>query len=94
MNIIINMSAFAILTLLWLGFGAAILFRRDALNRGWQTFRQMPGLIQLILALLTLPLVLGLWIWHTCWPFWLRLTLVTSLAWVTIYTFFPHLTLA
>ena len=94
MNLLINITAFVILTLLWLGFGAAIFFKRDALDHGWKKFRQMPMPLQLILTLLGLPLVLGLWIWHMHWPFWLRLTLVAGLVWVTIYTFFPQLPLA
>jgi hypothetical protein len=94
MNLLINIAAFVILTLLWLGFGAAIFFQRDMLDHGWQKFRQMPILLQLTLALFGLPLVLGLWIWHMHWPFWLRLTLVAGLAWMTICTFFPQLPLA
>lgn len=91
MDLIISITAFGILSLLWIGFGAAILFRREALDQGWQSFRKLPLLIQLILALLALPVVVGLWIWHTTWPFWLRLALVIGLAWMTIYTFFPRL---
>ncbi len=90
MNTILNITAFAILTLLWLGFGAAILFKRDLLDSGWQTFRRLPILAQLALALLVLPVVVGLWVWHNRWPLWLRLVLVAGLAWMTIYTFFPQ----
>lgn len=91
MNTIINISAFVILTLLWLGFGAAILFRRDLLDNTWQTFRRLPLLVQLALTVLVLPVVVGLWIWHNRWPFWLRLILVAGLAWMTIYTFLPRI---
>ena len=91
MNTIINISAFVILTLLWLGFGAAILFKREMLDNGWTIFRRLPILVQLAVTLLVLPVVVGLWIWHNRWPFWLRLILVAGLAWMTIYTFFPHI---
>ncbi len=94
MNLIINLTAFIILTLLWLGFGAAIFFKRDLIDRGWQTFRRLPILVQLVLAFLVLPVVVGLWVWHNRWPFWLRFVLVAGLAWMTIYTFFPRLPLA
>lgn len=87
---IINIFAFAVLSLLWLGFGAALLFNRDLLNTVWQSFRSWPLIIQAVVALLTLPVVLGLWIWETSWTLWLRLLLVSGLAWVTIYTFFPR----
>jgi hypothetical protein len=94
MSLLINISAFVILTLLWLGFGAAILTRRSTLDRGWDTFRRLPLLAQLALALLALPLVLGLWVWQTDWPAWLRLIVVIGLSWVTLYTFFPKKTAA
>ncbi len=92
MNQIINISAFTILTLLWLGFGAALVFHPDVLGTVWHVFRWWPLFGQLVVALLTLPVVLGLWIWETDWPLWLRLVLVIGLAWVTIVTFFPKKT--
>jgi hypothetical protein len=70
------------------------LLKRDALDHGWQKFRRLPILVQLMIGLLALPLVIGLWVWQTRWPFWLRLTLVAGLAWITLYTFFPQLPLA
>lgn len=94
MNLLINISAFIVLSVLWLGFGAAIFFKRDALDHGWQRFRRWPILVQLTIVLLALPLVAGLWVWQTRWPFWLRLTLVVGLAWLTLYTFFPQLPIA
>jgi hypothetical protein len=89
MNAIISISTFAILTLLWVGFWLALFFNRSLLEQTWQWFRKIPLLIKLLLALLFLPVVIGLWIWNTRWPIWLRLALVAGLAWMTIYTFFP-----
>lgn len=89
MNMIINISAFAILSVLWLGFGAALLFNQALLDSTWQFFRGMPFVFQAVIGLLVLPLVAGLWIWETSWPLWLRLILVIGLGWATIYTFFP-----
>jgi hypothetical protein len=90
-DLIISIFAFAILTLLWLGFTAALLFNRDLLDKAWLLFRSWNILIQLLVAFLVLPVVLGLWIWQTRWPGWLRLVLVLGLAWTTEYTFFPRL---
>jgi hypothetical protein len=42
-----------------------------------------------ILGLLVLPVVVGLWIWETSRPLWLRLILVIGFGFATIYTFFP-----
>ena len=91
-NRIINYAAFAILTLLWIGFGASLLFSQGTLDSVWQAFRSWPLILQVILGLLVLPVALGLWIWETTWPVGLRLVLVLGLAWVTVYTFFPRKT--
>lgn len=89
-NTIINYFAFSALSLLWLAFGAAVIFNPTLLNTVWTAFRGFPLLAQGGIALFTLPVTLGLWIWETSWPVWLRLVLVLGLAWVTIYTFFPR----
>ena len=88
-NRIINIFAFAVLTLLWLAFATALLTNRDLLDTTWQSFRSWPLIIQLVVGLLVLPVTLGLWIWETSWSLWLRLILLAGLAWVTVYTFFP-----
>ena len=89
MNTIISISAFAILTILWLGFGYALAFNQTILDTAWQSFRGKPFVIQLIVGFLILPLILGLWIWESSWPLWIRLILVIGLGFATIYTFFP-----
>ncbi len=91
-NRVINYFAFAVLTLLWLGFGAALLIHSQMLQAIWLAFRGWPLVGQVFISLLTLPVVLGLWIWQTSWPIWLRLILVVGLAWATLYTFFPKKT--
>jgi hypothetical protein len=91
-NRIINIFAFAVLILLWVAFGAALLLNRGMLDIVWQSFRGWPLVVQLVVGLLVLPVILGLWIWETSWPLLLRLILVAGLAWVTVYTFFPKKT--
>lgn len=93
-DLFISIIAFTVLTLLWLGFGIALLLNREFLDRVWRLFRSWNILLQLFVALLILPVVLGLWIWQTRWPFWVRLVLVVGLAWMTEYTFFPRLLFA
>jgi hypothetical protein len=90
MNMIINISAFAILTLLWIGFAAALIFNQAILDSVCLSFRGLPFIVQALVGLLVLPVALGLWIWETSLPLWLRLLLVIGLGWVTIYTFFPR----
>lgn len=89
-DLLISILAFTVLTLLWLGFGAALLFNRELLDRTWRLFRSWNIFVQLFVTLLVLPVILGLWIWQTRWPGWLRVLLVAGLAWMTVYTFFPR----
>ncbi len=86
---IINIAAFTILALLWLGFLGALAFNRGLLDSAWQAFRGWAVILQVLVGLLTLPVALGLWAWETAWPLALRLVIVIGLAWVTVYTFFP-----
>jgi hypothetical protein len=90
-DLLINILAFTVLTLLWLGFGAALLFDRELLPKAWSQFRSWNIFLQLFAALLVLPVVLGLWIWQTRWHAWVRLVLVAGLAWMTEYIFLPRL---
>jgi hypothetical protein len=92
-DLLLSALAFFVLTLLWLGFGAALLLNQQILDRAWRQFRSWNIFLQLFVALLVLPVVLGLWIWQTRWPAWLRLVLVAGLAWTTEYMFFPGLLL-
>lgn len=85
----INYFAFAILTLLWAGFFAALVINPASLDSAWQAFTSWNLIIKLVVGLLALPLVAALWVWQNSWPLLLRLLLVAGLAWVTIYTFFP-----
>ena len=93
-DLLVSVSAFVILALLWLAFTAALIFRRELLDEAWRQFRGWPLLIQLAVALLLLPVVIGLWAWETRWPAWLRLVLVAGLGGGTLYTFFPRLLFA
>jgi hypothetical protein len=89
-NMLFNIFVFTLFTLLWLAFAVVLLFKRERLENAWKSIRRLPLLVQLILWLLFLPVMLGLWIWETTWPLWLRLVLVASLAWWNIYVFFPR----
>jgi hypothetical protein len=89
--LVFSIFAFAVLTILWLGFGVGLFLNRELLPKVWRLFRSWNVLLQFLVALLVLPVVLGLWIWQTRWPIWARLILVIGLAWMTEYTFFPRL---
>ncbi len=89
-NSIISLFSFAVFAILWLGFAAALLLNPTTLDNVWSAFQSLPLLIQLVVGLVVLPVALGLWIWESPWPLWLRLLLVIGLAVATLYTFFPR----
>ncbi len=89
-NMIFDIFVFTLFTLLWLAFVLALLLKRETLLNAWRWIRSLPLLVQLLLWLLFLPLMLGLWIWQTRWPGWVRLILVTGIAWWNIFVFFPR----
>ncbi len=90
-DLLISISAFSVLTLLWLGFGIALVFNRELLSQAWHLFGGWNILIKTLAVLLFLPVILGFWVWERHWPVWLRLLAIASLAWVTEYTFFPRI---
>ncbi len=94
MDIIINITAFGVLAALWLAFAAALALNRALLDKTWRIFRSSPLLVQIVIALLVLPVIIGLAVWETRWPIWLRLIVVLGLAWMTVYTFFPRFPVA
>jgi hypothetical protein len=89
-EMLFNIFVFTLFTLLWLAFIAALLFRRETLANIWRSIRGLPLLVQFLIWLLFLPVILGLWIWQTSWPLWLRLVLVAGLAWWNVFMFFPR----
>src|SRR5215211_6954362 len=60
MNMIINIGAFVILAVLWLGFAAALIFDQSILDAVWQSFRGLPWMVQGVIWLLVLPVTAGL----------------------------------
>jgi hypothetical protein len=81
---------FVAVELLWLAFGAAMIFKAGGLDDLLRSFRDQPLIVQAAGALLLLPWVVGLWIWQTGWPVALRVAAVVGLAWTTAYVFFPR----
>ncbi len=94
MDTIVSITAFGLLTALWLAFAAGLALNRALLDKTWRILRSSPILVQIIIALLVLPVIIGLAVWETRWPIWLRLIVVLGLAWMTVYTFFPRFPVA
>jgi hypothetical protein len=90
MDGLIGLVVFAVFAVLWIAFGAAIVLSQGSLDGAWQWLRGLPLIFQGVVALLLLPVVIGLWVWETSWPLVARLVVVGGLAVWTAYMFFPR----
>jgi hypothetical protein len=80
---------FAFFAVLWVAFGAALIWSQGSLDQAWQAVRDLPLLGQIVVWVLFLPVMAGLWIWETSWPIVVRLVLVLGLAGWNLLMFLP-----
>jgi hypothetical protein len=81
---------FGVFALIWLAFGAALVVSQGSLDQAWQTIRALPGIVQIVVWVLFLPVMLGLWIWETTWPLIVRVLLVVALAGWNLLVLLPR----
>lgn len=86
---ITNGVLFVAFAVIWSAFGYAVVTSQGSLDAAWQWIRALPLLIQAVVWLLFLPVVIGLWIWESGWPFIVRVLLVAGLAWWNLAMFLP-----
>jgi hypothetical protein len=56
---------FAFFLVLWVAFGAALVWSHGSLHDAWQWVRGLPLIVQGIVWLLCMPVMAGLWVWET-----------------------------
>ena len=88
--IISNGVLFIVFAVLWVAFGAAIIWSQGSLDATWDWVRSLPILVQAVVWLLFLPVVVGLWVWETTWPLVVRLPVVIGLAIWNLAMFLPR----
>jgi hypothetical protein len=81
---------FVIFLLLWMGFGAALVFSQGSLDQAWQAIRSLPLPLQVGVWVLFLPVMIGLWAWETSWPFLVRFIVVLGVAGWNLLMFLPR----
>jgi hypothetical protein len=74
---------------LWIAFGAALVWSQGSLDDAWAFIRSLPLLAQIAAWVLFLPVMAGLWVWETSWPFLVRLVLVGGVAGWNLLVFLP-----
>ena len=81
---------FVVFALLWVAFGAALVWSQGSLDDAWQWLRDLPLPIQGVVWVLFLPVTIGLWVWETSWPVLVRLVLVLGVAGWNLLMFMPR----
>ena len=81
---------FGVFAVLWVAFGAALLWSQGSLDQAWETVRGLPLILQIGAWLLFLPVMAGLWIWETTWPLIVRVVLIVGIAGWNLLVFLPR----
>jgi hypothetical protein len=82
---------FAIFAVLWVAFGAALIWSQGSLDGAWAMVRSLPLIVQGVVWLLFLPVMFGLWVWQTTWPLVWRLVIITGVAGWNLIVFLPRI---
>ena len=83
-------ALFVAFAVLWGAFGAALIWSQGSLDAAWQWIRDLPLVLQGLVWLLFLPVVIGLWVWETTWPLFVRLAVIASIAGWNLLVFLPR----
>ncbi len=83
-------ALFVIFVVLWIAFGAGIVWSQGGLDEVWQTVNELPLVVRLGAWVLFLPVMAGLWIWETTWPLVVRLVLIGGVAGWNLLVFLPR----
>jgi len=81
--------AFLVCVFLWLMFALGVIFAPEAIDAFWESVRGLPWWLEGPVWFLTLPWMVGLWIWHSSWDLWLRFLLVAGVALANLVSFNP-----
>ena len=76
---------FVLFAIIWVGFGAALLWSQGSVDAVWSTVRAWPWYLEGIVWVAFLPVMVGVWIWETAWPqLWRLMGLVVLASWTLV----------
>jgi len=76
--------------LLWVAFGALVLFWPDTLTRMWDQYLDWNVISRIIVGVLLLPWVVATWVWQSDWSTLVRALVIGFLAIGTLISFAPR----
>ena len=80
---------FVVFAIVWVAFGSGLVFSQGSVDQAWHAIRDLPLVVQIVVWVLFLPVMVGLWVWETSWPFIVRLALVLGVAGWNLLVFLP-----
>ena len=80
---------FVVFAVIWVAFAAGLIWSQGSIDQAWQTIRDLPLVVQIVVWVLFLPVMIGLWVWETSWPLIVRLVLVIGVAGWNLLMFLP-----
>jgi hypothetical protein len=81
--------AFLTCLFLWAMFAIGAIFAPGAIDSFWESVRGLPWWFEGPVWFLTLPWMVGLWIWESSFDLWLRFVLVAGVALSNLVGFNP-----
>jgi hypothetical protein len=82
---VLSSYAIVIFAVLWIGFAIALVVNQEWLDLLWNWVQALPAVTQIIVWVVFLPIMVGLWIWKSSWPAFLRLL---AFAGIVVWTLF------
>lgn len=82
-------ALFAVFALVWIAVAIGIVWSAGTVDEAWRAIRALPLVLQVIAWVLFLPVMIGLWIWESSWPFVVRLLLMIGIAGWNLLIFLP-----
>ena len=76
--------------LLWVAFGALILFWPETLQRMWDQYLDWNVIFQIIVGVLLLPWVVATWVWQSDWSTLAQVLVIGFLVIGTLISFAPR----
>ena len=80
---------FALFAVVWIAVAVGLVWSAGTVDEAWRAIRALPLVVQAIAWLLFLPVMVGLWVWETSWPFVVRLVLLAGVAGWNLLVFLP-----
>ena len=81
---------FAVFALVWIAIAVGLVWSAGTVDDAWRTISALPLVVQAIVWVLFLPVMFGLWIWESSWPFIARLVLLIGVAGWNLLIFLPR----